>query len=76
MFPIVLKCCSMVIKASNAPIAGGALDPDQSAAIFDPSIDCSLLQIALPLARPKRLEKPGVAGVKSHWDLPFVISGL
>jgi hypothetical protein len=34
MFPIVLKCCSMVIKTSNAQFAGGALDPDQSATIF------------------------------------------
>jgi hypothetical protein len=36
MFPIVLRCCSMVIEASNAPFAGDALDPDQSATIFDP----------------------------------------
>ena len=39
-FSIVLKCCSMVIKTSTAQFAGGALDPDQSANISNPSIDC------------------------------------
>src|ERR1700733_10839316 len=30
----------MVIKTSTAQFAGGALDPDQSANISNPSIDC------------------------------------